>query len=168
MMSSRQPPRSPRLIANGLTLLALGGIALVAAGCGGRGQSGQGMNVPGANASPSEVAEFVTGTWSVTVNGGEPNELYLPLRLDAGSVDGDSTSVDGTVADTSISEGRLSFAGDLPALRFTADAMQVEGVSGPVDVPGPTNWDATLRDGRFAGSIEGPDGNAAAWTAQKR
>lgn len=150
-----------------LVALALGGLTLLAAGCGGRGQSGQRMQVPGDNASPSAMAEYVSGNWTVTLNQGDPNELNLPLQLAVGDIEADTAPVEGSLAGTPLTAAAMAFASDTPALRFTAGAMTVAGLTGPIEVPGPTTWNGVLRQGRLSGTVEGPDGSNTSWIATR-
>lgn len=156
-----------RFIRRSLVLSTLAGLTLLAAGCGGRGQSGAGMEAPGEDAAPSEIARYVEGNWTVTLNQGEPTELSLPLQLSVGDVEAGTADVEGTLAGSSLTDAALAFGADVPALRFTTGEMTVEGVAGPIEVPGPTTWNGTLRQGRITGTVEGPDGSNTGWTATR-
>lgn len=159
--------RLSRLLVHTCFGLTLGGLTLLTVGCGGRAQSDAAMAAPAADASPETVARYLDGNWTLTLNEGAPNELTLPLQLDAGSVNNGTASVDGSIGGSAMSDGTLSFPGGAPSLRFTAQAMTVEGVAGPIDVPGPTNWTGTLQQGRLSGTVEGAGGAPTQWTARK-
>ncbi len=147
-------------------LLAMLGLALLVTGC-----ARNGNNAPARDAPPQDVAQYLTGQWTATLNpdlveqGVAP--LNVPMNLSAGPLESGSATLTGSIAGTDLSEASVSTAEGQPGLQFSTGSINAQGESGEISVEGPLNWSALLRDGVLYGQVVGADGRSNRWTARK-
>lgn len=128
-------------------------------------------NPPAQDAPPQDVAQYLTGEWTATLNpdlveqGVAP--LNVPMTLSAGALEDGSATLSGSIAGAEISEASVSTAEGQPGLQFSTGSITAQGEAGEIAVQGPLNWSALLRDGVLYGQVVGADGRSNRWTARK-
>lgn len=164
--STPSPRISRRAFAHGFvqafTFVAVTAVAgLLLTGCGGRNRDGDDRG-DGRGGTQS-----IAGQWTATLNP-DTAALEVPLTINA---DRNGNAVTGQIAGTQFDSGSTAGGGSTGGertIQFTTGAITTPGpAEEQMTVDGPLNWSATMRDGMLDGTVTGPDGRAARWTARR-